>query len=296
MDMVVNVPSIPKPGETLLGRDIKYFPGGKGANQAFAAASLGGNVSMIGSVGKDEHGVHLLNSLKSVGVDTSGISQVDENTGLALIYVDKNSQNCIVVIAGANNHVDENFIDSMDELINDSEWVILQMEIPKKTVEHVIKRAASLNKKVILNPAPAPDSFPVELYKNIDIITPNETELESLTKLPVNTMEQIISAAKALHEKGVSQVIVTCGKEGAVLVNSEGSFHFPTTDVKVVDTTAAGDTFTAAVAVALSEGKSIREAINFGNCAASITVMRSGAQSSIPSRGEVESMFGELLS
>jgi len=295
MDLVVSVPTIPKAGETLLGRDLQKHPGGKGANQAYAAASLGGNVSMIGSVGNDEHGACLLDSLKSVGVDVSGIKQVDCNTGLALIYVDNRSQNCIVVLQGANNYVDEEYIEELESYIKDAEWIIIQMEIPQKTVEHVIRKGAELNKKILLNPAPAPESFPEELYKMIDIMTPNEIELESLTGLPVKTNEQIIDAARILNNKGVKQVIVTCGSKGAILVDKEKSIHFPAPEVKVVDTTAAGDTFTAAVAVALSEGKTINEAINFANCSASITVTRPGAQSSIPSRREVEEIFGEVL-
>ncbi|HHW49090.1 MAG TPA: ribokinase [Clostridiaceae bacterium] len=294
MDMVVSVPAIPKVGETLLGRNLQKHPGGKGANQAYAAASLGGNVSMIGAVGKDEHGVTLLDSLKSAGVDVSGVKQVDCNTGLAIIYVDNNSQNCIVVLQGANNYVDEEYIDELESYIKDTEWIILQMEIPQKTVEYVIRKGAELNKKILLNPAPAPESFPEELYKMIDIITPNEVELESLTGLPAKTREQIIEVAKVLNKKGVKQVIVTCGDKGAILVNGENAVHFPAPEVKAVDTTAAGDTFTAAVAVALSEGKTINEAIVFANCSASISVTRPGAQSSIPSRREVEEMFGDM--
>jgi len=287
MDMVIKVSNTPKPGETVMGKSIQYIPGGKGANQAYAAAKLGGDVAMIGAVGKDDHGDLLVNNLLDVGVDTCGIKKADMNTGLAVIYVNKAGENCIVVLAGANDTVNKAQIDELHSYIEDSEWIILQMEIPKKTVEYVIKKAASLNKKIILNPAPAPENFPDELFGMLEIITPNETELEKLTKMHVNSMDEITLAAKELNKKGVSQVIVTCGKNGALLFNSKGKFQYSAPKVTAVDTTAAGDTFTAALAVALSENKTMREAIRFANKAASISVTRSGAQSSIPSKEEV---------
>jgi ribokinase len=291
MDMVVGLSGIPKTGETVLGKSICYLPGGKGANQAYAVAKLGGQVSMVGAVGNDNYADRLLKNLNSVSVDTSGIKRVNTNTGLAFIYVDSNGRNCIVVLPGANNQVDIQHIDVMQHHIETAEWVILQMEIPHDTVEYVVLKAHSMGKKVLLNPAPAPEGYSDALYRMLDIITPNEMELGKLTSMPVDTIDEIICAANKLFSKGVSSVVVTCGEKGAVLVNSNGTKHFLAKKVKAVDTTAAGDTFTAALAVALSEGKQIDDAIEFANCAATISVTRLGAQSSIPWREEVNEKF-----
>ena len=287
MDMVVRLSAIPKTGETVTGSDIHYFPGGKGANQAYAIARLGGNVAMIGAVGNDDYAQVLIDNLISVGVDTDGVKHEKTNSGLALIYVGDKGENSIVVLPGANHCVDEDYIDEMDGYIAKTDWIILQMEIPAATVEHAIRKAYSLGKKVLLNPAPAPDGYPDELYGMVNIITPNENELEKLTKMPVSTLSEIMCAAETLRDRGVRNVVVTCGEEGAVLVNGQGRFHFSASGFKAVDTTAAGDTFSGALVVALAEDKSMEEAISFANTAAGLSVTRHGAQSAIPAREEV---------
>ena len=289
MDFVINVDRLPVKGETILSSSFGQHPGGKGANQAIAVAKLGGQVSMIGAVGKDKYAEQLLSNLNEFHVETSGIARVDTNTGLAFIYVNKMGENCIVVSPGANNYLNTEQIDKMLKSERDIGWIILQMEIPETFAEYVIKKAYSLGKKVVLNPAPAPpNGYPGELYTMLDLITPNETELQKLTNLPVDSIEDIIYAAKILHNKGAARVIVTCGKNGAVLVDYKNVSHFPAPEVNAIDSTAAGDTFTAAIVCALSENKSINEAIEFANCAASITVTREGAISSIPTRDEVD--------
>ena len=288
MDMVVRLFAIPKTGETVTGMDIKYLPGGKGANQACAIAKLGGCVTMAGAVGNDDYANTLIDNLKGAGVDMTCINRVNKNSGLALIYVGDKGENSIVVLPGANHCVKTDYIDEITDYIHKADWVILQMEIPEATVEYAIRKAHSLGKKVLLNPAPAPDGYPDDIYGMVDIITPNETELEKLTKMPVDTMEEIFLAAKELRVRGTKQIVVTCGAKGALLINSEGHYLSPAPDFKAVDTTAAGDTFTGALVVALSEGKDIKEAMSFANSAAGISVTRWGAQASIPTREEVD--------
>lgn len=289
MDLVVNVPYMPKVGETILGHTFKTIPGGKGANQAFAAARLGGNVSLIGNVGNDEYGAQLVNNLNRVGVNVDSVKkQSDTHTGLAFIYVNDDGDNNIVVVSGANKNCSREFVKENIKLIEESEIVILQLEVPLDTVSYVLETAKELRKMVILNPAPAPEYFPEELLRNIDIITPNESELQKLTGIEVNTIDEMVKAAKVLLSKGVKTVIVTCGEKGAIVVEDDNHTHFPVPKVKAIDTTAAGDSFTAAVAVALSEKRSMAYAIEFANRVAAIVVTREGAQTSIPTREEVD--------
>lgn len=288
MDLVVKVPRMPKVGETLLGYSFVTTPGGKGANQAFAASRFGGDVTMIGKVGTDEYGQILLNNLKASGVNVDGIStEQGINTGLAFIYVNDEGDNSIVVVPGANMKFDIDDIENYKAIIKDCDILIAQLEIKADFVFRLLEIAKKMGKTVILNPAPAPLSIPDEVLRNVDILTPNESELQRLTGKETNTIEEIKDAAEFLLRKGVGRVIVTWGEKGAVLIDSSGCRQFPARNVRVVDTTAAGDSFTAAVAVAISEGRSLPEAITFANMAASIVVTREGAQASIPSRDEI---------
>ena len=289
MDFVINVDEMPKKGETIMGIDMVQNPGGKGANQAYALGKLGGASAMIGAVGKDSYGEKLIMNLESVNVDTSGIKKCDGTyTGNAFVYVDRNGENSITVMAGANHCVTTELIDENIELIKESDIVIMQLEIPLDTAVYAAKRAFELGKTVILDPAPAPETMPEEIFKYVDFIKPNETELMTLTGMATDTEEEIEAAGRVLLEKGAKAVIVTLGEKGSMLINEKKSEHFPGKKVKTVDTTAAGDSFTAAFAIALAEGKDCREAIEYGSKVSAIVVTRKGAQASIPTREEVE--------
>ena len=289
LDYVIEVENMPKAGETIFGKSLKKIPGGKGANQAYAIGKLGGDVAMIGAVGDDDAGQILLNNLKSVNVDTSGIEIVNDNvTGQAYIYVDDNGQNCITVISGANAVVDRDMIDRNMELIDDAEYVVMQLEVPIDTVKYVKDIAISKGKKVIIDPAPAIKNPDTNLWRGCYIIKPNELELATLTGKKLNNIEKYKKAAIELQKTGADFVISTLGRDGAIAYDGENIKNFDCKKTTVVDTTAAGDTFTAGLVIGLNEGKSIEEAINFGQSAAAITVSRKGAQTSIPSRDEIQ--------
>ncbi len=287
-DMVIHMKEIPRVGQTVMGKLQGYVPGGKGANQAYAAAKLGKGVSMLGKVGDDDLGKQLIDNLSNVGVDVSKIScQSGEVSGLAVIYVNEQGNNSIVVLPAANSTCDVNFIAENEQIISKSKIILIQLEIPLEAAYFAIHLAHKNGCTVILNPAPAPDSIPDDVLKMVDYLTPNETELEKLAGTPVIDIDTARNAAKILLKKGTKNVIATLGREGAILANNESSKIFKVEDIEVVDTTAAGDTFNAAVAVGLSENMSIDDAIIFANKAARICVSRNGAQSSIPSRAEV---------
>ncbi len=294
MDFVIDVNKMPLPGETILAKDFTLVPGGKGANQAYAVGKLGANVSMIGAVGNNEYGIKLLENLNSVNVNTIGITKLDNvNTGCAFINVDKNGENSIVVVSGANEQITKETIDNNIKLIDDADIIIMQLEIPIETVTYVAKVAKQKGKLVILDPAPAVDNLPDELFNNVDIVKPNETEIQILSGIKTNSKDDIIRAAHSLIEKGVSTVIVTLGSNGSLLVTKEKTESFSALDVQAIDTTAAGDSFTAALAKSLLEGKSIEEAIKFGHLVSSIVVTKKGAQTSIPNQKEIDIFLKE---
>lgn len=288
MDWIIKVPRTPLAGETLTGEFSLAVPGGKGANQAFAASNLGGQVYMLGAVGTDEDGTTLIQTLQHAHVHTEAVAQLKHHkTGLALIYVNHEGDNTIVVLPNANAQVDHAAIDAHQTLLHQSDFVLLQMEIPEETLYYAIDLAHELGKTIILNPAPAPDAIPDCILSKIDYLTPNETELATLSGIPVDTLENIEKACQYLIHKGVKNVITTLGARGALLVNAERTTHFKGYPAHAIDTTAAGDSFNGALVTYLSQGKTIDEAIDFGNKVASITVTRVGAQSSIPSLEEV---------
>ncbi|MCQ2561968.1 MAG: ribokinase [Clostridia bacterium] len=287
MDLRLTMKKMPLAGETIMGDSIMYNPGGKGANQAAAAAKLGGDVAMLGSVGKDGFGDTLAESLAGCGADVSMLKRADEPTGMATIYVDENGRNSIVVIAGANGCCDTEYLKASRKALEDCEILMMQLETPFDGVWYFVKEAKALGKTVILNPAPAPDSVPDDVLACVDWFTPNETELAKLTKMNCESVEEIKAAAEYLLAKGVGHVLVTVGSRGAYLCDKENSCLIEGIKVKAVDTTAAGDTFSGAFAVALSEGKAPADAIAFANKAASISVTRPGAQGSIPTRDEM---------
>jgi ribokinase len=293
MDIVIGVDNLPLAGETVLGKDIKYVPGGKGANQSYTLGKLGSNTAMLGCVGGDDFGNILLHNLEQAGVDVSHINKCpDSMTGTAMINVDKAGNNCIVVVPGANGQCDLEYLKQKDALFQECDYLLLQLEIPAEAAYYAIRRAKQLGKTVILNPAPAPEEIPEDILRQLDYITPNETELARLTKSPCEKTEDVLFAAYSLISKGVANVLVTLGEKGALLVNENGAESFPVIKVdKAVDTTAAGDCFNGAFAVSLAEGKRKKEAVLFAGVAASISVTRFGAQNSIPDREETERIF-----
>ena len=291
MDLVVNVDKMPKPGQTIIGSNFKEVPGGKGANQAVAMARLNGNVSMIGKVGEDGFGQTLINALKNDKVDTTYIKTTKGATGVALITVDNNAQNSIVVSPGANFEVKEEDIDNNIEAIKNSDIVVLQLETPLNTIKYSLKKSKELNKYTILNPAPAL-KLDDEIIKNVDLLTPNETELEIISGVNIETEEDIQKAAQIMIEKGVKELIVTLGSKGSLYINKEKSIFKKAYKVQAVDTTAAGDSYTAALAVALSKDKNIKEAMDFASKVGALSVLKEGAQSSLPTLEDVENFRG----
>lgn len=291
MDLVVNVDTMPKPGQTIIGSNFKEVPGGKGANQAVAMARLNGNVSMIGKVGEDGFGQTLINSLKNDKVDTTYIQTSKGATGVALITVDKNAQNSIVVSPGANFEVKEDDIDNNIEAIKNSDIVVLQLETPLNTIKYALNKAKELNKYTILNPAPAV-KLDDEIIKNVDLLTPNETELEIISGVSIETEEDIQKAAQIMIEKGVKELIVTLGSKGSLYINKEKSMFKKAYKVEAVDTTAAGDSYTGALAVALSQDKNIEDAMDFASKVGALSVLKEGAQSSLPTLEDVKNFMG----
>jgi len=290
-DMVVKSAYLPKPGETLLGGEFFMNPGGKGANQAVAAAKLGGKVTFITKIGSDVFGEASLANFKKVGINTEHIF-VDDNapSGVALINVDEQAENAIVVAPGANANLLVEDIDRASAAIKSADIVLLQLEIPLETVEHTGKLAKQLGKRVVLNPAPA-TLLPDELLKGLFAITPNETETEFLTGIKITDETSMIKAGNALLERGVQHVIITLGSGGAFYLTTTEKMHVPGYKVRAVDTTAAGDTFNGALAVQLAQGLTFKEAIDFANKAAALSVTRLGAQASCPSAQEVADGF-----
>lgn len=288
LDMIVNVDHTPVAGETILSDEMQMIPGGKGGNQACAAGRLGADVTMLGAVGEDLYADLQIKSLKENGVDVCHLIQrKDASTGMAIVTVNKEGDNSIIVVAGANFTLSEEDIEHNINLIEESSIVVLQMEIPLKTVVYAARRAKELGKMVILDPAPAPLDFPEELYGYVDIIKPNETELSMLTGTK-DIKKNLLQASNQLRAYGVKHVIVTLGGEG-VYINSEdaGIVEVPAIKVKVMDTTAAGDSFTAGLAFMLSKGNSLEEGVMFANAVAALVVTKKGAQSSMPDYNEV---------
>ncbi|UST81689.1 ribokinase [Pseudomonas siliginis] len=288
MDLVTRAPRLPRGGETLIGHSFVTVSGGKGANQAVAAARLGAKVAMIGCVGNDDYGVRLRDALLAEHIDCEAVSVVEDSSGVALIVVDDNSQNAIVIVAGANGAMTPAVIDRFDAVLQAADVVICQLEIPDATVGHALKRARELGKTVILNPAPASRPLPADWFAAIDYLIPNESEAAALSGLAVDSLQSAETAATQLIAMGAGKVIVTLGAQGSLFANGNGFEHFPAPTVKAVDTTAAGDTFVGGFAAALADGKTEAEAIRYGQIAAALSVTRAGAQPSIPTMSEVQ--------
>ena len=288
MDLTAGVDHIPAVGETILSNSFATIPGGKGANQACAVGRLAGRCAFIGAIGNDGYGKVLQESLHNFQVDTMGLTtKSHEASGMAVVMVNREGNNSIVVIPGANAALTPEDIDRHRSLIEECGLLVMQLEIPLETVLHAAKLAKSMNRTVILDPAPVPVRFPEELYQYIDIMKPNETELAQLTGISAEGTGYV-QGAEFLRKKGVKNVLVTLGEKGAYLDSQEeGKAFIPACPADAVDTTAAGDAFTAAVAVRLAEGDSLSEASRFASLVSSIVVTRKGAQSSIPTMEEV---------
>lgn len=288
MDLVTRAPRLPRGGETLIGHSFTTVSGGKGANQAVAAARLGAQVSMVGCVGNDAYGAQLRDALLADQINCQAVSVVEDSSGVALIVVDDNSQNAIVIVAGANGSMTPAVIDRFDAVLQAADVIICQLEIPDATVGHALKRGRELGKTVILNPAPASRPLPSDWFASIDYLIPNESEAAALSGLPVDSLESAEKAAAQLISMGAGNVIVTLGAQGALFANGAGYQHFPAPKVKAVDTTAAGDTFVGGFAAALAAGETEVESIRFGQIAAALSVTRAGAQPSIPTSSDVQ--------
>lgn len=293
MDFVFTVEEMARTGETIKSQSFRKVPGGKGANQACACGKLGGICTFLSAVGRDDSGEKLLESLEEAGVRTDKVlRKEDDTTGMAAIMVNAKGDNSIVIVPGANQACDGNYVEENRDVIREADILLTQFETPEDGVFKFIREGKAAGKTVILNPAPAPGTIPDEILQGLDYLTPNETELNTLTGMPVETLEELEEASKTLLEKGVKNVIVTIGKRGALLSNKAGSVICPTfTEVKAVDTTSAGDTFNAGLAVGLAEGRPLMEAIRFANAAAAISVTRRGAQTSIPTKEEADRLI-----
>ena len=293
MDLVARAPRIPEPGETIIGGEFCNVPGGKGANQAVAAARIGALVSMVGRVGSDAFAEPLLHNLASDGIDHTFVTRDSEAaTGVALIVVDDVGQNSIVVASGANMRFSPTDVDAAKAAIAAADVVLLQLESPLDAVTRAAEIARAHGVRVVLNPAPA-RPLPATLLSLVDVLVPNESETELLTGLPVGDQAEAEAAAAALQEMGVGTVILTLGERGALLAREGEVTLLPAFDVTPVDTTAAGDAFVGGLGVALAEGKTLAEAVRWGNAAGALATTRLGAQPSLPTRGALEALLAK---
>lgn len=288
-DITVRPYRIPKPGETVLCDGFVMGPGGKGANQAVAAKRLGGDVSFYCKIGRDIFGRNALEHYRSCDLDTSGIMYSGKSSGVALITVDSKAENSIIVASGANGDITAEDISGLEESIARAGILLMQLEIPLDAVVKAAEIAWKAGTMVILNPAPAAD-LPAELFRFVSLLIPNETEASSLSGIDITDEVSAMEAVNVLKNKGVGNVIITMGSKGAMLCDGEVRL-VPAKKVKAVDTTAAGDTFCGAVCVALSEGRSLEEAVRFATIASSLSVQKLGAQDSIPTRTEVDKLM-----
>lgn len=292
MDLVTICDRAPNGGETLLGSEFFQIPGGKGANQAVTIGKLGSRVVILGKVGDDLFGKELLSSMDKNGVDIQFIEKAPVSTGIAKIVVEKNGQNRILVVPGANSYVDIEYIDNHLDVIKDCDVVIGQLEIPISTVEYAFKKAKEYGKITILNPAPA-IKLSEELIKNSDYIIPNESELEVITGMKIESFDGIIEAAKKVIKMGVKGLIVTLGEKGSLYLGGDKFTKHSAYKVKVIDTTAAGDSFIGGFVTRLDLG--VDKAIEFATKVSAISVTKRGAQTSIPTMEEVENFVGEKI-
>jgi ribokinase len=292
LDLVVEVPHLPAPGETVIGERFFSAAGGKAANQAVAIAKLGTSVSLVGQIGNDSFGQTLIEGLQKEGVNTKGIT-VNPNvaSGIASIVVDRTGANTIACAAGANNLVREKELEQFKLMLPRAKIVLLELGIPIATVTLAAREAKAHDCLVVLDPAPVTSGLPEELYSLVDIITPNEVEASQLVGSTVDGVTTARQATSFLHQMGAKNVIITLGSQGSVYSDGEESFWIEPISVPVVDTVAAGDAFNGALAVALASGKSMKEAVHWATVGGALAVTKNGAQSSLPDKNS----FHQLL-
>jgi ribokinase len=294
MDLVVRTPRAPENGETIMGTSFSRFPGGKGANQAVAAARLGGNVTMAGKLGTDPFGDEMLSTVEKENVDTQYILHDPQHpTGVGSITLDENGNNRIIVVPGANLQYNESDLEMIVDVIKEADLFVVQLEMDLQMTGKAIEIAHRANVPVILNPAPA-RVLNDELLAKVTFLTPNETEAEILTGIKVSGLRDAEKAANVLLSKGVKHVVITLAEKGALVATASGSRYVPGYPVKPVDTVAAGDAFNGALAVALVDGKPIEEAVSFANAVGALAVTKAGAIPSLPTLQEV-TRFVEAL-
>ena len=287
-DLVIKTSRIPRPGETVIGGEFMINAGGKGANQAVAAARLGAQVVFVAKTGDDQFGHSAIEHYQRDGILIDHIGRDNSSaSGVALIAVDGAGENSIVVAPGANASLSKEDIDRAEAEIKEADYVLIQLEISLDVVVYAIEKAHAAGVKVVLNPAPAAQ-LPAEVLAKLWLVTPNCTEASLLSGVEVTDRKSALEAAKVIAGSGVANVIVTMGGDGALLLTSEGDCVVPAFRVKAVDTTAAGDIFNGALVTALVEGKNLQEAVRFASAASAIAVTRMGAQTSAPTRAEVD--------
>ena len=286
-DMVVRVPALPRPGETVLGGTFYTAAGGKGANQAVAAARAGGAVTFVACVGDDAFGAQAVQGFREDGIDTTYVfTTPDAPSGVALIMVDDDAENSIAVASGANALLRPHHIEQAQDAIAGADVLLVQLETPLETVAAAVRLAARHGVRVILNPAPA-QTLDDALLQHVSVLTPNVSETELLTGLSLGDAARLAAAATALLAKGIEAVLITLGSDGLYVAASEVREQLSAFEVKAVDTTGAGDAFNGALAVALAEQQPLREAARFAAAAAALSVTRRGAQPSAPRRDEI---------
>ncbi len=292
MDLVIRSPRIPRPGETIIGSEFQTVTGGKGANQAVAAARQGGQVTMVGRVGEDTFADALLENLASAEIDATFVHRDKQAaSGVALIVVDDHGENIIVVASGANMRMTEKDVEAAEAAIAESDVLLLQLEVPLPVVKRAAQIAKSHNVTVVLNPAPARE-LPPDLLASVDVLVPNESEAALLTGFPVGSQIELEKAASKILNLGVRSVVITLGKRGAFLASADyKSKIYEAFSVQPVDTTAAGDAFVAGLAVNYAAGKTLPDAIRWGNAAGAVTALRFGAQTSLPKGNEVQELL-----
>ncbi len=287
-DLVVRAPRIPRPGETVLGGAFLCAQGGKGANQAVAAARLGAEVTLIARIGRDEYGARTLERLTAEGIDVRFVARDDAApSGVALIVVADGGENAIAVAPGANARLAAGDVDRAGEHLDGADVVLLQLEVPASTVLHAARRAAARGVPVILNPAPAA-GFDPALLSAVDVLTPNETEASILSGVAVDGERTAVRAAERLRELGAPAVVLTMGAAGALVVSERGSERVEAPRIRPVDSTAAGDAFNAALAIGLARGEPLGDATRFACAVGALTATRAGAQPSLPTRADVD--------
>lgn len=291
IDFVIKTPRIPLPGENIFGEDFRRIFGGKGANQAVGVAQLGCEVVLSGRVGEDQFGNSVLKSLREKGVDTTYVERDSEaSTGIAFILIDKNGENSIVIAPGANGRFSLQSAAQLRKIMKTVDLVLLQLELPLDSVAKVIEIACGLDKQVVLDAGP-PCKRVYPSFFNVTVLTPNKAEAEALSGQSIRNLNASRKVARGLLSKGPQAVVLKLGEKGAVLTTANEEHYFPAYQVNVVDTTAAGDAFSAALSVAIAKGQTFKEAVEFANAAGALATTKVGAQPSLPTQHEVETFL-----